>query len=72
MSVDTDEKPARFILTGGHRHDAPQAPALLEGMNTRWAIADQGCGSNRIRHPIEEMEATAAIPPRKNRKETRS
>ncbi len=72
MSVDTDGKPLRFILTGGHRHDAPQAPALLEGMKARWIIADKGYDSNKILHLIEEMEATAVIPPKKNRKEQRA
>ncbi len=41
-------------------------------MKARWIIADKGYDSNKILHLIEEMEATAVIPPKKNRKEQRA
>ena len=60
-----------MILTGGQRHDAPQAPALLEGMKSPYVIADKGYDSRRILDLIREQGAVAVIPPRKNRKEQR-
>ena len=71
LTVDGNGKPRRMILTGGQRHDAPQAPALLEGMEYEFVIADKGYDSQKILDLIEEHGAVAVIPPRKNRKEQR-
>lgn len=60
-----------MILTGGQRHDAPQAPALLQGMKSTYVIADKGYDSQKILDLIEKQEAIPVIPPRKNRKEQR-
>jgi len=60
-----------MILTGGQRHDAPQARALLEGMKPAYVIADKGYDSQKILDLIEKQEAIPVIPPRKNRKEQR-
>ena len=38
----------RWVLAGGHQHDAPPAGALLEGMEAIWAIADRAYDSQRI------------------------
>jgi len=71
LTVDKNGQPLRMILTGGQRHDAPQAPALLEGMKSPYVIADKGYDSRRILDLIREKGAVAVIPPRKNRKEQR-
>jgi len=71
LTVDKNGQPLRMILTGGQRHDAPQAPALLEGMKSPYVIADKGYDSRRILDLIREQGAVAVIPPRKNRKEQR-
>ena len=69
--MDKNGQPLRMILTGGQRHDAPQAPALLEGMKPAYVIADKGYDSQKILDLIEKQEAIPVIPPRKNRKEQR-
>jgi transposase len=61
-----------MILTGGQRHHAPQAPALLADMRAAYVVADKGYDSQKILDLIEEQEAVAVIPPRKNRKEPRA
>ncbi|MDP7620292.1 MAG: IS5 family transposase, partial [Dehalococcoidia bacterium] len=71
LTVDKNGRPLRMILTGGQRHDVPQAPALLEGMKPAYVIADKGYDSRTILDLIREKGAVAVIPPRKNRKEQR-
>ena len=61
----------RMILTGGQRHDTPQAPALLEGMKSTYVIADKGYDSQKILDLIEAQEAIPVIPPRKCRTQQR-
>lgn len=61
----------RFVLTGGHRHDATQAPALLKGMEAKWVIADRAYDSQHIMDLIHSMGATPVIPCHPTRKKQR-
>lgn len=64
---------ARFRLTGGERHDITEAANLIEGMpNVGAVVADKAFDATSLLDCIEAMKATAVIPPRANRKETRS
>lgn len=69
--VDGLGNPVDFILTGGEIHDSQCADALLEGKNADFVIADKAYDSDKILHPIAQMEAIAVIPPKSNRKEQR-
>ena len=71
VNVDALGNPLRFILTAGQRHDVTQAEALIEGYEFEYAIADKAYDSEDLLDVIAEKEATAVIPPRSNRKETR-
>jgi transposase len=69
--VDGLGNPVDFILTGGEVHDSVCADALLEGKKANFVIADKAYDSIKILDKITQMEATAIIPPRSNRKEQR-
>ncbi|MFA9478895.1 IS5 family transposase [Phycisphaerales bacterium AB-hyl4] len=58
----------RLILTPGQRGDAPQAPALLEGLHVHHVLADAAYDSNAIRRLIRQMKARACIKPNPTRK----
>jgi transposase len=58
-------------VTAGHRNDAPQASALLEGVKGTYVLADRGYDANHIVDTIESIGAKAVIPPRSNRIEQR-
>jgi transposase len=70
--VDALGNPIRVVLTGGHVHDSVPATELLKGLNVKYLIADKAYDSKHILLLIEEQGATAAIPPKKNRREQRS
>lgn len=55
-------QPVRFVLTGGHRGDAPQAAALIEGLPARVVMADAAYDADHLRRAIAEMGAVAVIP----------
>jgi len=54
--------PVRFLLTGGHRGDAPQAMPLMEGLAADVVMADAAYDSDKIRAVIADKAATAVIP----------
>jgi transposase len=54
--------PVRFALTAGHRGDAPQAEALIEGLSADFVMADTAYDSDRLRDAIADKGATAVIP----------
>ncbi len=63
----------RFRLTGGERHDITQAGNLIEGLQDVGAvIADKAFDAASLLGRIAAMKALAVIPPRANRKETRT
>lgn len=54
--------PVRFVLTAGHKGDAPQAAALLEGAPADFVIADAGYDADHIRQAVAKLGAQAVIP----------
>jgi len=54
--------PVRFALTAGHRGDAPQADALIDGLAAEAVMADTAYDSDRLRQKIAEKGAVAVIP----------
>ena len=50
------------MLTAGHKGDAPQAAALIDGELAEFVIADTAYDANHIRLAIAEKRATAVIP----------
>lgn len=58
----------RLVLTPGQRGDAPQAPALLAGLQPKHVLADAAYDSDAIRRLIRQMKAKACIKPNPTRK----
>ena len=54
--------PVRFTLTAGHKGDAPQADALIEGLPAEVVMADAAYDSDRLRKAISDKGAIAVIP----------
>ena len=54
--------PVRFTLTAGQKGDAPEAPALIEGLAAQVLMADTAYDSDKIRQAAADMGATAVIP----------
>jgi transposase len=69
--VDALGNPLGFMLTGGERHDAPQAPDLLGDQVGEYVLADRGYDSDDLIEFILDHGAIPVIPPRKNRKTLR-
>ncbi len=72
MSVDGLGNPLRFTLTGGQRHDITQAKELIADYECGHVIADKAYDSEEFLQSIIDRKAVPVIPPRSNRKETRS
>ena len=68
LATDTLGRPLRVILTPGQAGDAPQAPALLQGFQANYVLADKAYDSTHIRQCITGMKATAVIPCQAKRK----
>jgi transposase len=62
MAVRGLGQPIRFILTAGHRGDAPQAAALIEGLPARVVMADTAYDADHLRAAIADKGALAVIP----------
>jgi transposase len=72
VAVDGLGNLARFRLTGGERYDITEAENLISGMqNVGAVVADKAFDATSLLGSIEAMNATAVIPPRANRRETR-
>ena len=54
--------PVAFRLTGGHRGDAPQAAALIDGQGAQIVLADAAYDADRFRSLVAAMNAEAVIP----------
>ena len=54
--------PVRFSLTGGHRGDASQAMALMDGLAADVVMADAAFDSDEVRDAIAKKGAVAVIP----------
>jgi transposase len=57
----------RFVITGGEVADITQAKQLLVGSTADTVIADKGYDSDELVDFIRSGDATAVIPPRRNR-----
>ncbi|MGI9383411.1 MAG: IS5 family transposase [Methyloligellaceae bacterium] len=68
LAADARGRPLRVLLTPGQAGDAPQAPALLEGLRPTHVIADKAYDSNAIRALIAAAGANAVIPCNPTRK----
>ena len=57
-----------FALAPGQAHEAPTAPALLDGLPDApgWVVGDRGLSSDRLRGQAWDMGARPAIPAKKN------
>jgi transposase len=66
--ADAEGRPLRFILSGGEAHDITAAADLLDGQVADAVIADKAYDANDLREMIEEAEAEAVIPSKRNRK----
>ena len=65
--------PLQFLITAGHISDYTPAIELLGNRAAEAVIADKGYDSDAIVTHVEtEMNATAVIPPRSNRKHQRN
>ena len=62
--------PVRFLLTAGHRGDAPQAGPLIDDLPAQVVMADAAYDSDQLRQTIAEKGAVAVIPnnPSRSRK----
>lgn len=69
MACDALGYPLSCIITGGERHDATQAKALLQRhlKAHSYALLDAGYDSNEIRMFVERKNSKAVIAYRKNR-----
>ena len=66
--ADALGRPLGFLLTPGQAADCRQARALLEGVTFERLIGDRGYDTNEIRDWLEEHQAEAVIPSKRNRK----
>ena len=66
--ADALGRPLGFLLTPGQAADCRQARALLEGVPFERLIGDRGYDTNQIRDWLEEHQAEAVIPSKRNRK----
>ena len=64
----------RFLLSPGHRHDAPYALHLLESVDLHdaFVLGDRGYDSDKIVQHILDNKGIAVIPPKANRRFLRS
>ena len=54
--------PVALRLTGGHKGDAPQAAALVQGQRAQIVLADAAYDADHFRELIAAMTAIAVIP----------
>ena len=54
--------PVNFTLTAGHKGDAPQAGALIEGLAAEIVMADTAYDADHLRQAIADKGAIAVIP----------
>lgn len=64
--MDSLGNPVKLILSAGQKSDIGQAEALIEEFNFEVLLADKGYDCKHFEGQIEEKEATACIPSRKN------
>jgi len=70
--ADARGRPLRLGLSAGHRHDAPQALPLLDGLAPAYLIADRGYDSDPLVAALAVRGTQAVIPPRRKRRHPRA
>src|SRR3954465_14867084 len=66
--IDGLGRPLCFLLTPGQAADCRQARSLLEGLAFERLIGDRGYDTDELRDWLEEHDAEAVIPTKRNRK----
>lgn len=66
--VDVLSRPLCFLLTPGQAADCRQARPLVEGLSFEHLIGDRGYDTDEVRDWVEEHDAEAVIPSKRNRK----
>ena len=71
--TEENGKIIRILITSGNVHDSTQAKNLLDSIMHKdsYIVGDRAYDSDEIISYIEQKEAIAVIPPRKNRKNKR-
>ena len=64
VSVDALGLPVRIVLAPGHRGDVIYGKPLIDGLRPAHVIADQAYDAGHFREAINDIGATAVIPPR--------
>ncbi len=72
IAVDSLGHPLRFMLTAGQRHDITCAEALISGYSSEYVIADTSYDSMAFIESITQSGAVPVIPPRANRRDSRT
>ena len=72
IAVDGLGNPLHFMLTAGQRHDITCAEALIDGYNSEYVIADTSYDSVAFVKSITQRGAVPVIPPRANRRDSRT
>ena len=72
IAVDGLGNPLHFMLTAGQRHDITCAEALIDGYNSEYVIADTSYDSMAFIESITQRGTVPVIPPRANRRDSRT
>ena len=72
IAVDGLGNRLHFMLTAGQRHDITCAEALTSGYNSEYVIADTSYDSMAFIESITDRGAVPVIPPRANRRDSRT
>ena len=72
VAVDGLGNPLRFRLSAGQQHDITCAEALIDGYSSEYVIADTSYDSMAFIESITCMGTVPVIPPRANRRDTRT
>ncbi|UOQ69563.1 IS5 family transposase (plasmid) [Hymenobacter volaticus] len=70
--ADARGRLGRGCLTAGHRHDAPQARPLLEGLAPAYLLAERGYDADPLGASLVARGTCAVIPPRRKRPHPRA
>jgi transposase len=65
--VDARGMPVRLLLSAGNRNDINLAPGLVEGLDSRWILADKAYDCDWFRLLLKELGLKACIPPKSGR-----
>ena len=72
VAVDGLGNPLRFSLTAGQRHDITCVEALIDGYSRQYVIADTAYDAMAFVESITRMGTVSVIPPRANRRNSRT